>query len=59
MTIQNNQLYNQVFAEVFVGLNDKEALRLASRHNENGHFIHRMTHKDYLSLAVVFSTFIM
>ena len=45
----NNPLYNQVFAEVFVGLNDKEALRLASRHNDNGHFIHRMTHKDYVS----------
>ena len=44
----NNQLYNQVFVEVFVGLDDKEALRLASRHNENGHFIHWMIHKDYV-----------
>lgn len=48
----NNPLFNQVFAEVYVGLNDKEALRLASRHNDNGHFIHRMTHKDYVSLTV-------
>lgn len=45
----NNPLYNQVFAEIYVGLNDKEALRLAFRHNDNGHFIHRMTHKDYVS----------
>lgn len=45
----HNPLHNQINAEVYIGLNNKEALRLASRHNENGHFIHRMTHKDYVS----------
>ena len=42
----NYQLCNQVFAE---GFNDKEALRLCSRHNENGHFVYWMTHKNYVS----------
>ena len=48
----NNPLYNQVFAEVFVGLNDKEALCLVSRHNDNSYFIHRMTYTDYVSLGL-------
>jgi len=45
----NNSFYNQVFAEVYIDLSEKESLRLASRHNNNGHFIHRMSHKDYVS----------
>ena len=40
---------SQVFAEVYMGLTDKECLRLASHHNTNGHFIHKMSHKDYVS----------
>ena len=43
-------LFSHVLAEVYAGLSDKEALRLASRHNRNGHFIHRMSHKDYVSI---------
>lgn len=45
-----NAFYKHVYAEVYLGLDDKEALRLASRHNSNGHFIHKMTHRDYVSL---------
>lgn len=45
----HNPLYGKVLAEVYVGLQDKEALRLALRHNNNGHFIHRMSHKDFVS----------
>ena len=45
----DNVLFSNVLAEVYAGLNDKEALQLASRHNRNGHFIHRMSHKDYVS----------
>ena len=45
----HNPLYSKVFAEVYVALQDKEALRLALRHNSNGHFIHHMTHKDFVS----------
>ena len=46
-----NTLFNHVFAEVYMGLTDKECLRLASRHNTNGHFIHKMSHKDYVSCS--------
>ena len=42
-----NPFYKHVYAEVYLGLDDKESLRLAARHNTNGH---RMTHKDYVSL---------
>ena len=38
-----------VHAVVYVGLTDEEALRLASRHNINGHYNHKMTHRDYVS----------
>ncbi|XP_064397804.1 uncharacterized protein LOC135344519 [Halichondria panicea] len=44
----DNTLLQTVLAEVYVGLTDDEALRLASRHNTNSHFIHKMTHRDYL-----------
>ena len=33
-------------AEVYVGLTDEEALRLAQRHNLNSHFVHKVTHRD-------------
>ena len=33
---------------VYAGLSDEEALWLSSRHNANGHFQHRMTHRDYV-----------
>ena len=44
----SNPLFKTILAEVYVGLSDDESLRLASRHNANGHFIHRMTHRDYV-----------
>ena len=47
-----NSLFNQVFAEVYMGLTDRECLWLASRHNTKGHFIHRMSHKEYVSCAI-------
>lgn len=40
--------FSHVLSEVYIALSDKEALRLASQHNRNGHFIHRMSHKDYI-----------
>lgn len=46
----SNPLFSHILAEVYVGLSDDESLRLASRHNLNGMFIHRMTHWDYVSL---------
>ena len=50
-----NPFYNQIIAEVYISLSDKEALRLASRHNSNGHYIHRMSHKDYVSSYIYIS----
>lgn len=44
-----NGLYGSILAEVYVGLSNDEALRLASRHNINGHYVHKMTHRDYVS----------
>ena len=44
----NNPLLSHILAEVYVGLTNDEALRLASRHNTNGHFVHEMTHWDYV-----------
>ena len=49
----DNSQFGQILAEVYMGLTDKESLRLASRHNANGHFIHKMTHKDYVSCIEV------
>lgn len=43
----------RVFSEVYVGLSDDESLRLASRHNTNGHFVHKMTHRDYVSVSYI------
>ena len=43
-----NSFFKDVWAEVYVGLTSVEALRLGSRHNKNGHFIHKMTHRDYV-----------
>lgn len=50
----NNALFATILAEVYVGLSDDEALRLASRHNINGHFIHKMTHRDYVSATTMY-----
>ncbi len=45
----DNMMLQKALAEVYVGLTDDEALRLSSRHNVNGHFVHKMTHRDYVS----------
>ena len=37
-------------SEVYVTMH--EILRLSSRHNRNGHYIHAMTHRDYVSSVV-------
>ena len=47
----DNPLFKTILAEVYVGLSDDESLRLASRHNANGHFVHKMTHRNYVCLT--------
>ena len=41
-----NPFYQSVEAIVYVGLSDEQALRLALRHNLNGHFVHNVTYRD-------------
>lgn len=38
--------YKMVTAEVYIGLTDEQALRLAQRHNQTSHFTHKLTHRD-------------
>lgn len=42
--------YQVVTADVYVGLSDEQALRLAQRHNQTSHFTHKITHRDLVSL---------
>ena len=46
--VPTNESYAHVQVDVYVGLTDAECLRLAARHNINGHFHHEMTHRDYV-----------
>jgi len=41
--------YKYVNADVYVALSDEQALRLAQRHNQNAHFVHKITHRDLVS----------
>ena len=45
----DNPYFRVAVADVYVGLSDEEALRLARRHNDNSHFIHKVTHRDLVS----------
>ena len=38
-----------VWCNIYSYLDDEEALWLASRHNINGHFSHKMSHRNYVS----------
>jgi len=42
--------FKVALAEVYVELSDEEALRLAQRHNSNSHFVHKVTHRDLVSV---------
>lgn len=44
-----NPYFKTIQAEVYCQLSDEHALRLALRHNMNGHFIHKMTFRDIVS----------
>ena len=45
----NNPYFTVAMAEVYLGLSDEEASRLAQRHNLNSHFVHKLTHCDLVS----------
>ena len=44
-----NPFYQQAVAEIYVGLSDEQALRLAQHHNLNSHFVHKITHRDLVN----------
>ena len=48
----DHPLFSEALGMVYCGLTDEEALRLAMRHNVNGHFTHGLTHRDYVSCRV-------
>ena len=39
----NNPYYKVALADNYVGLTDEQALCLARRHNDNSHFVHKVT----------------
>ena len=45
----DNPFFQQALAEVYTGLSDEQALRLAQRHNSNSHFVHKVTHRELVS----------
>ena len=45
-----NPFFKVCMAEVYVGLNDEEALRISKRHNITSHFNHSVTHRDLVSI---------
>ena len=48
-----NPFFKVAVADVYIGLSDEEALHLARRHNDNSHFVHKMTHRDLVSVHVL------
>ena len=51
--VPTNPYFKSLEAEVYCKLSDEQALRLALRHNMNGHFIHKMTFRDIVSHAYI------
>jgi len=47
-----NPFFKVITADVYIGLNDEEALRLAQRHNLNSHFVHHVTHRDLVHTSI-------
>ena len=47
-----NPYFNYIEAEVYCKISDEQALRLALRHNMNGHFIHKVTFRDIVSPCI-------
>ena len=47
--VPTNPYFRTIECQVYCKLSDEQALRLALRHNINGHFIHKMTFRDIVS----------
>ena len=48
----DNPFFKEVMADIYLGLNDEQALRLAQRHNETTHYVHKITHHDFVCIAL-------
>ena len=46
MELPDNEAFKRVHADVYVGLTDDDAMRLALCHNQVSHFSHKTTHRD-------------
>ena len=53
MEQSDNPFFKVALADVYVGLDDEQALRLARRHNDNSHFVHHITHRDLVSAYLI------
>ena len=49
----DNPFFKVALADVYVGLDEEQALRLARRHNANSHFVHHITHRDLVSAYLI------
>ena len=47
----DDEQFLYALSDVYVALSDAECLRLAARHNINGHFHCEMSHRDYVSIV--------
>ena len=48
----HNPFFRHIEAEVYCDLTDEQAVRLARRHNVNGHFVHKVTFGDLVSFCI-------
>jgi len=48
----DNPFFKEVMADVYLGLTDEQALCLARRHNETSHYVHKITHRDLVWIAL-------
>ena len=48
-----NPFFRTIEAVVYCDVTDEQALRLALRHNVNGHFVHKMTFRDLVSIFCI------
>ena len=53
VSLIGNAVFSHCLAFVYCGLSDEECLRLSARHNINGHFNHKMQHKDYVRMFLM------
>ena len=51
-----NPFFKVSLADVYIVLTNEEVLRLAQRHNNNSHFVHKITHRDMVYDKYIYLT---